>query len=586
MDHGTDSSSGQDEVEQQEVRQGCTTNTTYSCAPSSPIKSSSSPLISLSSSSSTGKSTPKRDMMESTLSLSSSSSLCRLSMTPKEVVTENTIPSSSSSSSSSVATVSPIIANNKDAIIAHNMDDDDDVKMPTSLPPLSITHQNNPSNNSNMNHCRISKLDNKKNKLLAVNFSESYEAFSRLANKFWPGPMIIYAPARMIGGKEVEGDTNTPCCLPKSHTLSSRSSSNASSSSSSSLSCPSLPSCTNLYSLEKGEAPAATAGNTNVQVSVLPPSVLIPSTDLLLDRRNGDDTTSNNNNNTKEDQFFIGMQCPSHPLARRILTEIHRPLRRGGGGSTTSTSLSSSSLPMKHSTSTESFASFSSLDTSNNTLTHRGPGKQLPIRCGIAVVGSYIAPSVRTGGCSINDDHDSGREEDGESEVDTTTTTTVIANSAANVTRILSSAPPPPPSRWNNNSNLKKQGGTTSEQIYVVNGEDTTHENFSVPTCNYGGVSPISLVVDGDNRTIYLLRHQNNIGEEGCCGTTTNFNKETIYRALLQPPSSSFKSTLAVQNVDNNGSNYNSKASSSTKDIDRVITAVLSRWKIVERHAS
>jgi len=541
MNHSADrSSSGQDEQQeqQQEVRLGSTTNTTsYSYAPSSPIKSSLSPPVS--SSLSTGESsTPKRDMVEST----SSSSVCRLSMTPKVVTAENPIIPSSSASSS-VATVSPIA--NKAAIIAHM---NDDVKMPPSRVPLSTTQNNHNHHPSNHNT----------NKLLAVNFSESYEAFSRLANKFWPGPMIIYAPARMISvgnsssgcNNKEEGTSTTPCCLPKSqHGNLSRSSSNSSSSSSS---CPSLPSLTNLFSLEKGEAAAAAAaGNYNSHVSVLPPSVLIPSTNLLLDR---DGDTTNTNNDTKEEEFFIGMQCPSHPLARRILTEIHRPLRRGGGSTTTT----SSSLPMKHSISTESFASFSSLDTSNNTLTHR-PGKQRHIRCGIAVVGSYIAPA-RTG-CSIDDDNDSGREEE-ESGVDTTS---VLANSATNVTRILSSTPSP-----SSSSNLKKRG---TEQIYVVNGEDTTHDYFSVPTCNYGGVSPISLVVDGANRTIYLLRHQNG---KGC---DSNFSKETIYRALLQPPSS-FKSTPVGHIHVDDGSN--SKASS-TKDIDRVITAVLSRWKIVER---
>jgi len=376
--------------------------------------------------------------------------------------------------------------------------------------------------------------DNATSKILAANFSESYEAFSRLTNKFWPGPMIIYAPARMIRvGNTTTGCTDLLTLQKSSHNNWPRRSSTESSSSSSSSSCPSLPSFTNLYSLEKGEG---AAGNKDSQeVPVLPPSILIPLRDLL---------PGENNNTNNEEQFFIGMQSPSHPLARKILTEIYRPRR----GSITSTS--ASSLPMTHSTSTESFASFSSLDTSIAFPHYRQGKQQQHVRCGVAVVGSYVAPLL-TGGSSSSGSDD----------------TTVVANSATNVTKILSS------SASSNNSNVNR----AAEQIYVVNGEDTTHENFSVPTCNYGGVSPISLVVDGDNRTIHLLRHHQN-GHDVVSGGCNNIHKEKIYRALLQPPSS-LRSTTAV-NVDNCS---NGKASS-TREIDRVITAVLSRWKVVEHH--
>jgi len=438
------------------------------------------------------------------------------SMTPKATA-DNTIPSSTSS----VATVSPIIANN--VAIAHM----NDAKMPPSLP---LSSHSRPSNNHSSNN----KLGT--SKILAANFSESYEAFSRLTNKFWPGPMIIYAPARMIRvGNTTTGCTDLSSSLQKSsHNNWQRSSSTESSSSSS---CPSLPSFTNLYSLEKGEG---AAGNKDSQeVPVLPPPVLIPLRDLLPDRNDGGGNNNNTNNN--EEQFFIGMQCPSHPLARKILTEIYRP-RRGSITSTTS----ASSLPMTHSTSTESFASFSSLDTSI-TFPHCRQGKQQQhVRCGVAVVGSYVAPLL-TGGSSSSG------------------SSSTVANSATNVTKILLSSA---------SSNVNR---AAAEQIYVVNGEDTTHENFSVPTCNYGGVSPISLVVDGDNRTIHLLRHHQN-GHDVVSGGCKNIHKDKIYRALLQPPSS-LRSSTAI-NVDNCSNNK----ASSTREIDRVITAVLSRWKVVEHH--
>eukprot|EP00985_Skeletonema_marinoi_P008764 scaffold4011_cov128-Skeletonema_marinoi.AAC.3 len=436
-------------------------------------------------------------------------------MTPKATA-DNATPSSSSS----VATVSPIIANN--VAIAHM----NDAKMPPSLP---LSSHSRPSNNhSSNNNIKLGT-----SKILAANFSESYEAFSRLTNKFWPGPMIIYAPARMIRvGNTTTGCTDLLTLQKSSHNNWPRSSSTESSSSSSS--CPSLPSFTNLYSLEKGEG---AAGNNmdSQEVPVLPPSILIPLRDLL---------PGENNNTNNEEQFFIGMQCPSHPLARKILTEIYRPRR----GSITSTS--ASSVPMTHSTSTESFASFSSLDTSI-TFPHCRQGKQQHVRCGVAVVGSYVAPLL-TGGPSSSSGGSS---------------TTVVANSATNVTKILSS------SASSNNSNVNR----AAEQIYIVNGEDTTHENFSVPTCNYGGVSPISLVVDGDNRTIHLLRHHQN-GHNVVSGGCKNIHKDKIYRALLQPPSS-LRSTTAA-----NVNNCSNKKTSSTREIDRVITAVLSRWKVVEHH--
>ena len=100
-----------------------------------------------------------------------------------------------------------------------------------------------------------------------------------------------------------------------------------------------------------------------------------------------------------------------------------------------------------------------------------------------------------------------------------------------------------------------------------------------MPTCNYGGVSPISLLVDGDNRTIYLLRHHHDFVDGGG-GCNAVVNKDKIYRALLQPPSSLKSNTTGV----NVNSNCNNGKASSMKEMDRVITAVLSRWKVVERH--
>jgi hypothetical protein len=183
--------------------------------------------------------------------------------------------------------------------------------------------------------------------------------------------------------------------------------------------------------------------------------------------------------------------------------------------------------------------------------------QQQQIRCGIAVVGSYIQPlTLAATSSSLSSDVRDDQEDKGNGHGGT-----ILATSASNVKEILSTSP--------NQSN--------TEQILVVNGEDSTREHWSVPTCNYV-THPISLVVDGDNRTIHLL-HNNRHDGGGASASGSDHSKEMIYRALLQPSSSS-KPTTASLNMEN-GSNKGA-STSSRSEIDRVITAVLSRWKVVE----
>jgi hypothetical protein len=107
-------------------------------------------------------------------------------------------------------------------------------------------------------------------------------------------------------------------------------------------------------------------------------------------------------------------------------------------------------------------------------------------------------------------------------------------------------------------------------RIYVVDGEDT-RESFSVPTCQYGEIHPVSLVIDGDNRTIRLIRRSSvtvpskGAGDEG----PLVVSKATVRRALLNPTSFRSLDIGAEKKRDN------------TDTIDRVISAVLSRWTIV-----
>lgn len=487
--------------EEEEKEVGCSEET---CSLSSPIKSSQQSLSSSSVTTDWPMTIPPSPKKSCTIPTSTSSSSLFVPVTPKTTSVEGAAANA----------VTPIAANN--TVAAH---------------AASLA------------------------KIHAVNFSESYEAFSRLANKFWPGPMIIYAPARMVGGGgEHKGNgsgsgsstdrkdlRSSPTLQQQQQRTWSRQSSSGSSasSSSSSVCCPSLPSFTNLRSLNTGGATGAVGAmeSNSSQVPVLPPSLLIPERNLLPDRDYSDCGSSRENN-----RFFIGMQCPSHPLSRKLLTEVHRPR----GASTSSTSVST----ITHSPSTDSLASFSSLDKS--------PSQQQQIRCGIAVVGSYIQPLTlaATSSPSLSPDGRDDQEDKGNGHGGT-----ILATSASNVKEILSTSP----------------NQSDTEQIRVVNGEDSTREHWSVPTCNYV-THPISLVVDGDNRTIHLLRNRHDGG--GGVASGSDYSKEIIYRALLQPSSTSSKLTTASLNMENG--NNKGASTTSRSEIDRVITAVLSRWKVVE----
>jgi len=97
--------------------------------------------------------------------------------------------------------------------------------------------------------------------------------------------------------------------------------------------------------------------------------------------------------------------------------------------------------------------------------------------------------------------------------------------------------------------------GVEGGSVFIVNGEDN-REMFSVPTCQYGKSHPISLVIDGDNKTIHLIRHAKD--------QASPVTKDSVYSALIKPDTN------------------NKEKKGDTSSIDRVISAVLSRWKIVE----
>ena len=345
---------------------------------------------------------------------------------------------------------------------------------------------------------------NTNRRLSAANFSESREAFLRLASKFWPGPVVIHVRVRTLGGEE---DVDVPNLsrektsgregeLPSSS--SSMSSSSSSSSSSMIASFPKVPKSIGDLAAEAG-------------VSVLPKSVLLSASRLLTGR------DANDHDGVLEERretYFVGMRCPSHPLSRKILNEAYR-----GGGAQARAKVS-------HSESSESLASSGSSSMGNNARART---------VGVAIVGRAVPGTPSVNGSAAP----SG------------------ATTAEDVDRSMSSS-----------AIVDHESGG---RIVIVDGEDN-RESFSVPTCQYGEVHPVSLVVDGDSRTVHLIRRGDasvarNVVADGI-NDGTILSEASVLRALLKP--ASFHSLDAIKKGDGTGT------------IDRVITAALSRWKIQE----
>lgn len=137
------------------------------------------------------------------------------------------------------------------------------------------------------------------NKFTAVTFSESHEVLKRLASSFWPSPVTIFAPVKR---------------------LRSRSSSSLSATGSldndDSLQHNTTSSCSSLLSLASensdDQPPTLSMNDCEGTSPMLPPSALTTKEDLF-------DT-----DDVEDKTYFIGMRCPSHPLARRILSEVYR----------------------------------------------------------------------------------------------------------------------------------------------------------------------------------------------------------------------------------------------------------------------
>ena len=124
----------------------------------------------------------------------------------------------------------------------------------------------------------------------AVTFSESREVLDRLTNAFWPGPVVIYAKCKM---RKTLRERHLPSIQEESR-----------------LSPMKMPAPIERQSSEEDEV---------VYAPILPTSILHP----YVNTGSGDVDLSDAQYDTNESFYYVGMRCPSHPLARRALEEVY-----------------------------------------------------------------------------------------------------------------------------------------------------------------------------------------------------------------------------------------------------------------------
>lgn len=289
-------------------------------------------------------------------------------------------------------------------------------------------------------------------KLTAVTFSESYEALERLASAFWPGPITIFAPVKRLRARSFTAKTSEKVTRNLKHHAAS--------------SCSSL---TSLTSESSDDQPPTLSTNEHecCETSpILPLSALTQKSSLLQNISDEDDTQ------------LIGMRCPSHPLARRVLAEVYNDQDGKKAHS-----------PQK--------------------ARKRIPGAVLGFNASIEGPLPFSCKDVCSNLLAIQDSHK------------------LAINSAYKPT------------------------------IHVMNGEDR-REMFHVPASQYGQSSSVSMLVDAQNRKVFILRKKSNLGSNSVNGDV-DASIEDVQRALYH------------QNIDEPGSVKS-----------RAITAVMRKWQVCE----
>ena len=306
-----------------------------------------------------------------------------------------------------------------------------------------------------------------------VTFSESREVLDRITAAFWPGPVAIFAPAKLRRVAELE-------CL---------------------------------------EGKGDENGDSNF-APVLPPSILIKA-----ESRRHDTTGSDAE---KQPLNYVGIRCPSHPLARRCLEEVYY---KNVDADLSTGSRASPGSASKHRHCTKSSvvigfdASIPTADTDNATKT----------RTSVSKSSASATPTKAKEVC------------------------VQLLSPSAFRKKAACGTPPKEPS-------LTKD---TIPAVHVLNGEDR-RELFSHATCEFGPDAFVALIVDDECRTIRIIKRLDPNGID----RHTNVCTATVIRALLRTspqltplsPAKGEKQDPAVA------------ASAGA----RVITAVLRRWKASE----
>jgi len=306
-----------------------------------------------------------------------------------------------------------------------------------------------------------------KTKYTAVTFSESREVYRRLADAFWPGPLVIYV-------RSAE---------------------------------PALP--------EK----------------------------LLLHAKSTTVTPSQGQEEKNQGSQYIGLRCPSHPLARKILAEAYYG------------SQFDSSLSIKHKRKKR--------QARNVAIVGFSASLYLPPRKEVACSNSSAPPTTAGEVCAR-----------------------FLLFNSSNVLPLASS----PPLQISMPSHTPPPRTAT---VHVLNGE-AKRDFFSVPTCQFGSVCPVTIFIDDEHHTVHVLKvrsqsapfsvsplaenSQSNSNRTSVDTTQphphTDITVEVVKRALLRPSPVSVVSGGRKESSDDG-------CSSADAITTRIVTAILRKWKVV-----
>lgn len=380
--------------------------------------------------------------------------------------------------------------------------------------------------------------------LTAIRFSESHEVLNRLTSVFWPGPVTIYAPVRHIQkNNNTTKNSNTKELSskhkgePQNALVLSQSNENASSSTSS------LTSLCSEYSVEDSSGDA--------RIPILPKSALVSSTELGLDSCNTASSKENPSTGDaapcdEETVYYVGMRCPSHPLARRVLTGVY-------------------DYPTSHN------------NKSGKVCKSKSPSPQ----------GAVLSFSASIPGDNMNVVDRSGN------------TTTFLS--------IPSTVPTPSPVTSKQvYTNLKSYQSTTTDistitstsssssnmsintnkkSVHIINGEDK-REIFNVPTCQFSSITPTSLIIDAKHRSVIIQRGvASSTSNDNLNGTTNDTTSITAATDLKNEMDCSFhvKKEDVVYALTQPKRKGGSNDCKTDKDCikDTVIASVLGRWNVI-----